>query len=134
VRVYHRTGGNFSVLGDACPAPTADLGAFGSAVAADRGTTTFQVGTPEAYPAGMNPAPLVASVATFAGHPAITYIDAVPELGLAPSTGLGLEVFYDHFGASVSTFSSYMAVGAPWRQVYFGFPGVGYVVIYHNCC
>jgi hypothetical protein len=133
VRVYYRSGGTFASLGDACPAPTDGQATFGHAVAADRGTTWFHASSPDITVAATEPSPIPASVATFAGHPAIGYIDSVPELGLAP-TGQGWESYNDVFGAGLSVFSTYMAVGAPWGQFYGAGYGIGYVAVYVTCC
>jgi len=133
VRVYYRSGGNFTSLGDACPPPTQALTSFGSAVAADRGTTWFYASATDSGLPGTPSALEPATVSTFAGHPAIGYIDSVQELNLAPA-GTALEAFNDNFGASISAWSTYMAVGAPWKNPYFGFPGIGYVAVYITCC
>jgi hypothetical protein len=129
VRVFYRSGGNFNTLGDACPPPSGASASFGTAVAADRGTTGFYASSPDFSEQQ------VGSVATFAGHPGIGYIDSVQELSLAPTgTGLALNDFTDSFGTSISAHSTYMAVGAPWRQPHIGSVGIGYVAIYVTCC
>ena len=133
VRAYYRSGGNFSSIGDACQPPSDQHVTFGSAVAADRGTTQFYASSPDHYALGSTPHPDPASVSTFGGHPSITYVDSVPELSLAPP-GPAPWIYNDNFGASISAFSGYMAVGAPMSHVHFGTAGVGYVAVYYNCC
>lgn len=133
VRVYFRTGGSFASVGDVCQVPTNEL-PFGTAVAVERGTSAFFVSSPDTGALGSTPLTQPGSVGMFDAHPPVTFIESVQELGLAPTGPAGIDRYNDAFGASVSQFSSYLAVGAPWSHVYFGTPGIGYVAIYKDCC